>query len=136
MASIKIKTKFIFRVVFITWIAMWLLFLVRGLVKGEARDYKNLFGKTLEEKRAYVTGEEFYKFILFCKEVIPEDSDYTVEADYDATMDYFRFAYYMYPSLRDLDDPKYITCYKIKFAKEGYEVIASLSDDKYILKRK
>lgn len=129
------KSKLIFRTVFIGWVAMWLLFLIRGLVKGEVRDYRNLFGKTLEEKRAYVTGEEFYKFILFCKEVIPEDSDYTVEANYDATMDYFRFAYYIYPSLRDLDEPEYIACYKIKFAKEGYELVASLSNNKYILKK-
>ncbi len=129
------KSKKLFRIVFITWVAMWLLFLVRGLVKGEAGDYSNLFGKTLEEKRAYVTGEEFYKFILFCKEVIPEDSDYTVEADYDATMDYFRFAYYMYPALRDLDDSEYIVCYKVKFAKEGYRIVSSLSDDRYVLKK-
>ena len=40
------KTKTIFRIVFIVWAGIWLLFLIRGLVKGEARDYKNLFGKT------------------------------------------------------------------------------------------
>lgn len=130
------KSKQIFRIVFIAWVVIWLLFLVRGLVKGEARDYKNLFGKSLEEKRAYVAGEEFYEFILFCKKVIPEDSDYTVKADYDATLDYFRFAYYIYPVLRNLDDPEYIACYKVKFTKEGYESVASLSDNKYILKRK
>lgn len=131
-----IKSNLIFRIVFIAWAAAWLLFLVRGLVKEEARDYGNLFGRTLEEKRAYVAGEEFYKFILFCKEIIPEDSNYTVEANYDATMDYFRFAYYIYPAMRDLDDPEYIACYKINFAKEGYEMVASLGNDKCILKRK
>lgn len=129
------KTKIIFRIVFFAWVAVWLVFFARGLVKGEARDYKNLLDKTLEEKRAYVTGEEFYKFILFCKKVIPENSDYTIEAVYDATMDYFRFAYYMYPSLRDLYSPEYIACYKVKFSKKGYELIASLSEDKYLLKK-
>ncbi len=127
--------KLIFRIVFIAWVAVWLLFLIRGLVKGEANDYKNLIGKTLEEKRAYVTGEEFYEFITFCKGVIPEDSDYSVEADYDETMDYFRFAYYVYPSLRNLEDPEYIVCYKKRFSKKGYKRLDSLSKDKYILKR-
>lgn len=130
-----VKPRLIFRIVFLSWVAIWLLFLVRGLLKGESRDYKNLFGKSLEKKRAYVTGKEFYEFILFCKKIIPENSDYTVEANYDTTMDYFRFAYYIYPSLRNLDNPRYIACYKVKFAKEGYERIVSLSDDKYILKR-
>ena len=129
------KTKLVFKVVFSIWTAIWLLFLVRGLVKGEAKDYRNLLGKSLEEKQAYVTGEEFYAFIVFCKDIIPEDSDYTVEADYDQSMDYFRFAYYIYPALRDLDDPEYIACYKVKFAKQGYRRIASPGKDKYILKK-
>ena len=129
------KPKIIFRIIFLAWVFIWLLFLVRGLVKGEARDYKNLFGKTLEEKRAYVAGEEFYDFILFCGKIIPEDSDYKVEADYDDSMDYFRFAYYMYPLLRNLDNPEYTPCYKVKFSKKGYGKIASLSKVKYILKR-
>jgi len=129
------KTKKIFRIVIIAWVAVWLLFLIRGLVKGEARDYRNLFGKSLEEKRAYVSGEGFYKFILFCKDIIPEDSDYTVEANYDASMDYFRFAYYIYPALRDLEDPEYIACYKVDFKKEGYGLIASMSGDKYVLRK-
>ena len=129
------KTKLIFRIVFIAWVAMWLLFLVRGLLKGEAIDYKNLFGKNLEDKRAHVAGEEFYEFILFCKEIIPEGSGYTVNANYDATLDYFRFAYYIYPSMRNLHNPEYIACYKVKFAKVGYKLIASFSNDKYILKK-
>lgn len=129
------RPKLIFRIVFIAWVFIWLLFLVRGLIKGEAKHYKNLFGRSLEEKRAYVTGEEFYRFILFCKEVIPEDSDCKVEAEYDDSMDYFRFAYYIYPSLRNLDNPEYIACYKMKFSKGGYRKIASLNNDKYILKR-
>lgn len=132
----KIKSKILFKIIFLAWVAIWLLFLLRGLVKGEAGDYKNLLGRTLEEKRAYVTGEEFYEFIHFCKKIIPKDSDYTVEADYDASLDYFRFAYYMYPALRDLYDPEYIVCYKVKFAKKGYDVITSLSDNKYVLKKR
>lgn len=130
-----VKPKVIFRIIFFIWVTIWLLFFVRGLVKGEMRDYINLFGKTLEEKQAYVTGKEFYEFIIFCKKVIPENSDYTVEANYDQTLDYFRFAYYMYPSLRNLYNPEYIACYKVKFLKKNYKVIASLSNDKYILKR-
>ena len=134
---IKVRNpKVIFRIVFIAWTAVWVLFLIRGLVKGEWRNYKNLLGMTLEEKKAYVTGEEFYGFIMFCKEVIPMCSDYSVQANYDADMDYFRFAYYIYPLLRDVDDPEYIACYKVKFRKKGYDLLASLSDDKYILKRR
>jgi len=130
------KAKFVFRSVFIAWTACWLLFLTRGLVKGEFDDYKNLSGMTPEEKRAYVTGEEFYAFIIFCKGIIPEGSDYTVEAVYDDSMDYFRFAYYMHPSLRNLDDAEYIVCYKTDFSKKGYRREASLGKDKYILKKR
>jgi len=127
--------KHIFKIIFIAWTAIWLLFLARGLVKGEAKEYACLFGRSLEEKRAYVSGKEFYDFIIFCKKIIPEDSDYTVEADYDAEMDYFRFPYYIYPALRNLEDPEYIACYKVKFSARGYRRAASLSNDKYILKK-
>jgi len=129
------NTKLLFRIVFITWVFMWLLFLVRGMVKVEIKDYKNLLGKTLEEKRAYVTGKEFYEFILFCEKVIPGNATFSVEAKYDDSMDYFRFPYYLYPAMRDIDNPGYIACYKVKFSKDKYSVAASLTDDKYILKR-
>lgn len=115
---------------------MWLLFFVRGIVKAEWKDYKNLFGKTLEEKEAYVSGREFFDFIGFCEKEIPENFTYSVEANYDQTMDYFRFAYYIYPVKRNMDNPDYIVCYKTRFAKAGYAKAAALSDDKYILKRK
>ena len=130
------NTKLVFRIIFVSWVAVWLLFLVRGLVKGEFRDYKNLFGRTLEEKRAYVTGKEFYEFIGFCKKAIPEEATYTIEADYDESMDYFRFAYYVYPSLRDLENPDYIACYKVRFLRSGYRRIAYLDKDKYVLKKR
>lgn len=131
----KIKPAILFRIVFVIWVFMWLLFLVRGLIKVEIKDYRNLLGKTLEEKRAYVTGKEFYEFILFCEKVIPENATFSVEAKYDDSMDYFRFPYYLYPAMRDRDNPAYIACYKVKFSKAGYSLADSLTSNKYILKR-
>ncbi len=132
----KIKTSILFGVVFTAWVFMWLLFLVRGLVKVEIKDYRNLLGKTLEEKHAYVSGKEFYQFILFSEKAIPEDATFSIEAKYDDSMDYFRFPYYLYPAKRDLKNPEYIACYKVEFEKEGYQQAAALFADKYILKRK
>ena len=131
----KTKTVIVFRIVFIAWVFLWLFFLIRGLVKVEIKDYQNLLGKTLEEKRAYVSGKEFYNFVLFCEKVIPKNSTFSAEAKYDQSLDYFRLAYYLYPVMRDLGNPEYITCYKTKFSKSGYSVAASLTDDQYILKR-
>src|SRR3989338_7915064 len=105
-----VPQRIIFRMIFIAWVAMWLLFLVRGFVKVEWKEYKNLFGKTLEEKEAYVSGKEFFDFINFCKKEIPKCATYSVEANYDQSMDYFRFAYYIYPVKRDRDAPDYIVC--------------------------
>jgi hypothetical protein len=129
------NTKILFKIVFSVWVFMWLLFLVRGLIKVEIKDYRNLIGKTLEEKRAYVSGKEFYRFVLFCEGLIPKNSTYSVEAKYDQTLDYFRFAYYLYPAMRDIKNPEYIACYKMKFFKEGYYAAVSLTEDQYILKR-
>ena len=131
----KMKTERLFKIVFISWVAVWFFFLCRGLIKGEARDYANLLGRDLEEKRAYVSGEEFYRFITFCRNVIPEDSDYKIEANYDASMDYYRFAYYIYPAMRDLEDPEYIACYKTRFDKRGYGIVSSVDETKYVLKK-
>ena len=130
------KSKTIFRIVFIAWGFIWLLFLVRGLVKGEAQEYKDLFGKTLEEKRMYVAREDLYDFILFLKATIPEDSDYKVLASYDDWLDSFFVSYHMLPTLQNLDNPEYIACYKKrKFSEKGYQPIAVLSKYKYIVKR-
>lgn len=130
-----LREKIIFRIVFVMWVFMWLMFFVRGMAKVEIKDYKNLLGKTLEERRAYVTGKEFYEFIIFSEKVIPKNATFTVEAKYDDSMDYFRFPYYLYPAMRDIDNPEYIACYKVKFSRGGYKAAASLSDNKYILKR-
>ena len=133
--NITVDKEIIFKFVLIAWISIWLLFLVRGLAKGEFAEYKGLFGKTLEEKRAYVAGTEFYEFIYFCNRNIPEGADYKLVADYDDSMDYYRFAYYVYPRARNLYSPEYIICYKSRFARRGYKRIAILARDKYILRR-
>jgi len=132
---LRTKTVILFRIVFIAWVFMWLLFFVRGLVKTEIRDYKNLLGKTLEEKRAYVTGKELYEFIVFSEKVIPKNATFTVEAKYDNSLDYFWFPYYLYPATRGIYRPDYIICYKVNFSKDGYSVAKSFTYDKYILKR-
>ena len=130
-----IGTKFFLNSILAVWVALWLAFFIRGLVKTEFKEYSDLWGKTLEEKRAIVTGREFYEFIKFCETAMPPDADFKLVAQYDRDMDYFRFPYYVYPMMRNLYCSEYIVCYKTRFEKRGYERIASLSGHKYILRR-
>ncbi len=124
-----------FRIALIAWAFVWVMFFIRGFVKGEAADYAALLNADAEGKRAYVSGEEFYAFIEFSKNVIPAGAQYTVVAEYDRSMDYFRYAYYMYPAVRDTGDPVFIACYKKQCDLPGYRRVAELAHDKYILKR-
>jgi len=130
------KKKTFMRAVFAAWVFLWALFLIRGLVKGELAEYKALWGLNLREKRAYVTGTEFYEFLNFCKKNIPAGSDFMVRAEYDTSLGYFWAPYHLYPLTRNIRNPEYIICYKSEYEKEGYELAVRLGRDKYILKLK
>ncbi|MCX5713247.1 MAG: glycosyltransferase family 2 protein [Candidatus Omnitrophica bacterium] len=119
------------------WIAMWMSLNIRELVaKGNLRDYNVLAHRSLEGKRAYVTGDRLYGFLAFCNDKLPEGATYrwvkTDKPDHARR----RATYYLYPHLES-EDADLVLIFDVPFSdRYGYELFAKLDDTRYILKKK
>ena len=128
----------ILKLILAIWLIIWALFLVRELfIKGHIREYKTLWSRSIEDKRAYVTGDKFYEFLAFCKKSIPESAAYDLmmKSDVD-TIQERRAVYYLYPDLK-AGNPEFILVYdQPDITKAGYEIFAKFDNSSYILKKK
>jgi hypothetical protein len=126
----------IFVLVFLIWVVLWISFLTRDIfVKGGLRDYKVLAHRSLEGKRAYVTGDSLYEFLVFCNDKLPERAAYrwvkTDKADHARR----RATYYLYPHLES-EEADFILVFNEPFSiRPGYEIFYKLDDTRYILKK-
>ena len=120
----------------IAWVVLWVSFTLRELfVKSNARDYAALFRRSLEGKHAYVTGEDLYRFIAFCRERVPAGSTYKMIGLEDGSIEKPRATYYAYP-LIERDDPEYILAFKTAgLPRDGYVLYARFDDMSCILKK-
>lgn len=136
-AALYKPVKFFATIIFVIWVALWIMFLAReNFIKNNVKDYKILMSRTLEGKRAYVTGDRFYEFLLFCNEKLPDGAEYEwVKADkQDHTRR--RSTYYLYPHL-EKEGAQFLLVYDDhNAAGEGWEMFARLDDSRYILKKK
>jgi len=111
----------ILKIFLAVWIALWVGFLARELfVKKNIRDYGILLTRTLEGKRAYVTGDKLYEFLIYCKTKMPEGCTYKIVGMAEGDLESRRAVYYLYPNTRS-EDPDFIidiARYTLKRAKE------------------
>ncbi len=128
--------KKVARIVFGIWLFLWVLFLIRPYVKNDLyREYKVLFSRSLDGKRAYVTGDSLYEFILFCKEAVPLPSSYRIIGLEKQPHAERRVIYYLYPHIESAT-PEYIFVYDQEtFMYNGYTFFKQLDERRYILKR-
>jgi len=124
------------RLVFAIWVFLWILFLVRGLYKGEFKEYKALLERDAEARRAYVVGEELYSFLEFALVNIPKRAAYELEGALKP-IDRERLIYYLYPRGVS-DNPEYILCYKVgkDSSRKNFKRFTALKKDQFILKRR
>ena len=121
----------------IIWIMIWISLLVREVfVKGGLRDYQVLAHRSLEGKRAYVTGDSLYEFLVFCNDKLPEGAAYrwtkTDKPDHARR----RATYYLYPHLES-EDADFMLVFNEPFsAGSDYGTFSKLDDTRYILKKK
>jgi len=122
---------------FAIWIILWISFNVREIVyKGNLRDYNVLAHRSLDEKRAYVTGDKLYEFLVFCNNELPEEATYrwikTDKPDHARR----RATYYLYPHL-ETEEADFLLVFDEPFSvRSGYEIYSKLDDTRYILKRR
>lgn len=133
MDSIK---NIAFKILFIIWVTLWLVFGVREVFfKTNFNDYKTLMTRSSDGKRSYVTGDELYSFIEFCRASTPESSSYRIEGIKKGELDLRRAVYYLYPRV-EKSEPDYILVYKKPgFAFNGYEPYKNIDESKFILKK-
>ncbi|MFA5142635.1 MAG: hypothetical protein WC522_00515 [Candidatus Omnitrophota bacterium] len=126
----------VFYAVFAAWVVMWGWFLVREVfVKGAIKDYKVLISRPLEGRRAYVTKDNLYEFLTFCRENLPRDSSYSLVGPEPGAIERVRAVYYLYPRIESTD-PQYILVYGTPgVGHEGYRLIKKLDDSRYMLKK-
>jgi len=126
----------ILKIVFIAWIALWLMFAVRELfIKANVRDYKALLGRSLEGKHAYITGQPLYDFLAYCKKALPEKATCELVGLEEGSLEARRSVNCLYPLVKS-GDPDYILVFnKAGYAREGYKSFAGMSADTYILVR-
>lgn len=104
--------KKIFYILLTVWIILWINFIARDLFKrGDLRDYRALIEKDAEGKRAYTYGEQFYKFLKFVKQEIPEGESYKLVGVKNLSLAHRRAVYFLYPAL-EKENPGYVAYYK------------------------
>lgn len=130
------RIQLIFKAVFAVWVALWVIFAARDIFfKANFTDYKALILRSPDGKRSYVTGDDLYRFIEFCRKVTPEKSSYRIEGIKEGEIERVRAVYYLYPRTESVDY-EYIFVYKSPmFAREGYALYKKLDDGRFILKK-
>jgi len=108
----------LWKIIFIIWIAFWLLFLVRGFAKGEFEDFIALYRLNAAEKNFYILGEDLALFLDVCKNKIPETGRYKIIGDIDEH-DRFRLIYHLYPR-QESEEPQYLL--KIYASRDLYSI--------------
>ena len=127
----------ILRSAFAIWVVLWIFLLMREVfVKDGLHVYKTLACRSLEGKRAYVTGDSFYEFLVFCNDKLPEGAAYrwtkTDKPDHSRR----RSTYYLYPHL-EAEDAEFILVFNEPFSiRSDYEIFSKLDDTRYISKKK
>lgn len=122
---------------FVIWIMLWISLNVREIVsKGNLRDYNVLAHRSLEGKRAYVTGDSLYEFLVFCNDKLPEGAAYKWVKMDKADHARRRSTYYLYPHL-EVEEADFLLVFNEPFSvRPGYEIFSRLDDARYILKKK
>ena len=132
--SLHMKNK-IFKLVFTVWVIIWIFLLIREMfAKGNIREYNALLHRSLEGKRAYVTGDRLYEFLAFCNAELPEGAKYMFFGLEEDSHDKRRATYYLYPHLEAEEADFLLMFNEPILSRTGYEIISKLDDTRYILK--
>jgi hypothetical protein len=128
--------KKILTLLFLIWLVLWVVFAARELFyKGQMPEYKKLISLSLEGKRASITGERLYEFIVFASAKMPKGSSYGLAGVEEGSLDKRRAVYYLYPNL-EKPDAQYLLVFDAPdFKAASYVEFVRLDDRRYILKK-
>lgn len=111
----------------------------------ESRDWNrlvrdlNYLGRPIEAKRSMQNYEDFYAFVSFARERLPEDSSFLLIFPPQYRFSTERASYYLYPRKRQEDNPEYLLLFNKRPndpTKRYYDLTAEFRPGAYIFKRK
>jgi hypothetical protein len=121
---------------FAVWVAAWLFLVARELfVKDNLRDYRELFGRSIDGKHAYVVGDKLYDFLALCQKTLPPGATYSLAGIEEGSLDKRRAVYMLYPALEKADADYLLVYGGSCTERSGYIVIAGTSGSECIMKR-
>lgn len=141
MTRFEKRIKLLFLIsISIVWFLMT-VFLIIFDFKNNYKNYEAIAQSSLNDKRALITGRDFYQFLMFCNRLIPEEKGIRwlfPEGRFLGNDEYlfYKAYYYLYPrNYRDNAD--YIVVYDRQGFKPppDYKVFAVYGIRGYILKK-
>ncbi|MGB2629607.1 MAG: hypothetical protein WBD17_00005, partial [Candidatus Omnitrophota bacterium] len=99
------------KLVFVVWIALWVLFLVREDKDGQYGALKYLYTHSGEDRTRFIIGEPLYGFLLYCRENIPMGSSYQLLGFKKFSIDEVRARYFLWPLVSVPEDPDFKVVY-------------------------
>ena len=118
------------------WMALWIVFFLRENKDGEYREYVHLIGKDLEQKRAFLLGQEFYDFLKNASGKVPRSARYKFAGLPTFSILEIRGIYYLAPLKAVEEGYEYIFVYGEKgYNENGFVKHFEFNDNAYILKR-
>lgn len=134
MRNIKFQTR-IGYVFIIAWIALWINFIMRDLIKrGDLYDYKALIARDATGKKSYTYGDRLFKFLSFCKNILPKSANYDLVGIEEFSLRERRAIYYLYPHIKK-EKPSFLLVFdRPGFKRRGYVLYRELDNSTFILK--
>jgi hypothetical protein len=125
------------RIILSLWIPVWIFYWIWPVVKKpeRLRTTVALLREDADGRRAIAFGENFYRFLQFCKQKLPAHSAFRLVGVDDASIDRVRAIYYLYPCVAS-SSPEYILVYEnATYREENADLHALLTPTQFILKK-
>lgn len=106
----NVGKKKILAALFITWVCLWMVFLVREEKGDQYKTLIKMYSSCGPEKIRYIVGPELYDFIGFCKENIPAGATYAISGFEKYSIKEVQSRYLLWP-LRSVKNAEYIVLY-------------------------
>jgi hypothetical protein len=134
MSGIKVSGKKSFTVLALAWVLFWIIFLVRENKPGQYADLAYLYRhNNYEDKVRRIAGKDFYDFLMFCKDAMPEEAVYDISFRAQDIKE-AQAIYYLWPCKRVPKYADFKIFYDCEFKEiKGYRLFRKYNDTGFIL---
>ena len=131
------KYNKIFKIIFIVWVALWVVFLVRENKKGRYGMILDLYRIERPYRAAYLMGNDLYGFLAASRDEMTKGSTYEIIGFDKYSIEPVRMRYFLWPLRAGKGNVDYkIVCKDDGSGWSGYKVIRGSGLDKKLLVNK